>query len=542
MISTFGAKTKNPRKMKLLLAIISFVFLLSLNNSLSQVIQDSSEFMSMYNKANEIDQDEYILNFVKYDRYERKTYKRDSTDRKMWWFETNQLTRQSKFWKSYENAKEIVEYFYKLEKSNYSETELTNESNAIIQSFEKLRSLSLILNYVGEYNESGSPHDLTVRKKLMLAISSQMKVMADNNQAWYNYSTAGSKKVKGVQIMTANDLFRPGIRQKNDDMDYTGALKISIATDLLKLDAGRPNQSYQVVCYGGEVYTPYFKDTNIFIKDDTFNILDRPHACFEYFSFENHGISKSYHTRWTTSLQVGKMGGRFGFNFQYFLHKDISLSPYPVGWDGQIAYPSRLALQGQFKLERQFFEKPTIDIRINDNRHFQLYPSGSAQIAVGHFMTFGELGLKVSTHNFKQYNPNSILPRSFGGRNSGVRQGSFKYSKKFRVYGAIEMTMRGVLHNSTLEGFGVINSSEEKKGVFADPSPYYLESDRVERLVTFLELEGGFQFTRLNLFYKYSYKSPEFNTPGYLYTDDGRVLNPNERNHHYATIGVTFIL
>jgi hypothetical protein len=46
----------------------------------------------------------------------------------------------------------------------------------------------------------------------------------------------------------------------------------------------------------------------------------------------------------------------------------------------------------------------------------------------------------------------------------------------------------------------------------------------------------------MNVFYRYSIKSPEYKSEGLLHTFEGETLDPSKRWHHWATIGVTFIL
>ena len=491
--------------------------------------QEDSTFNAILKSATDIESDTSLnLNDSKYRRVLRKSAIHKDSLRNG---ERKFVDKNVGLWASYLKAADIRDYLYELENDNYSETALTDKSNQIIQHFNNLASLSLILRHIIENTDTRDGHNQLIRKKLIHAISSQMQIIGDNTQAWYNYSTIEKRWLKGIQLEKSNDLLTFGIFQKNNDMDYTGSLKLSLITDMFKLDIGQPTQSYQAITYGGEVYTPYFKDTNIFVKEDTFNIYDRPHGCFQYIGFENHGIAKHFKSRWSTNFKIGAIGGRFGYNFQFFLHRDISLSPYPTGWDAQVAYPGRLAIQLNGKYEHLFIKEQA-------NYHgggFKLVPSWSAEIAFGSFMTYGEVGFNLSTQNFKYKNQNNSLPRTrYTNRNERV--------KKVRGYADLDLSARFVGHNTMLQGFGWVQTNELKDESFATASSYVLDRDRIFPVVIFTSLTGGIQFPNFNLFYQYNVRSPEFRSDGIIKTNDGKELDPNKRWHHYSKIGVTIIL
>lgn len=491
--------------------------------------QEDSSKTNLFKLIEAIDQNDSInLNQAKYRRHLELTNSfADSLNSR----EQKFVEKNSDQWNSYPLARKISDSLYHYEANNYSPTALTPFSNQVIQSFRQLRSLALLLEFVRDYNYANDAHQQLIRKKLIHAISVQMQLIADNTQAWYNYGSIEKRWLKGVQVTTANDLFTFSMLQKNNDMDYTGMLKISLITDMFKLDAGRPTQSYQEIQYGGEVFTPFFKDTSLFIKEDTFNVNDRPHACFQYVGLANHGIAHNFKSRWTTDLKVGVIGGRFGYNFQYWLHRDISLSPYPTGWDAQIGNPGRLALQGNVKYERLFFGSQA---RFN-GAGFTLFPSYSGELAIGHYMSYTEVGLNLATRNFRHKNPNQVLPKTQYNQTA-------ERMKKVRGYGDLNVNLRYVIHNTMLEGFGVFKTNEKSLSSFAEPSKYYLSRDRINPFVLFLNLTGGVQFRNINLFYRYSIKSPEFRSQGLILTDNGAAIDPELRWHHYATFGASFIL
>ena len=426
--------------------------------------------------------------------------------------------------------RQIVEYLFELEKNNYEQNGLKQTTMKTITSFKDLRHLNtMMVRVINRFDSNSTAHEQLIRRKLIHAISDQMKLIAENTQAWYNFNTVEKQWIKGIQIESSNDLFAIGGFQKNNDVDYTGSLKVSISTDLFKMHGLIPTQSYQNIIYGGEVFTPFFKDTIIFPSDTSFSLNDRPHANFEYIGYEINAISNNYRWRWTFSPKIGIIGGRFGYNFQYFLHRDISLSPYPNGWDAQIGNDGRLALQGNLKIERLFFNSQA---NLPNNPFRILVPSGSAELAIGHFMSYGELGFNLSSQNFRNRNQDNILP-------PGKHYTGYQRLRFAKGYYNFNFSGRHVIHNTMLEGFGVFQDSEKDPDSFADESQHKLGVDEVKDFVFFSNVTLGAQFSKFNVFYKYSIKSPEVNIENAVEIDG---VSINDRWHHYATIGLSFIL
>lgn len=477
----------------------------------------------------------HYLNYSKLFRFERKVdkYNAKIADH------DDQLDHQKhvQFLSGHQTIEKIVHYFFCHENKNFSVDALTPETNEIIQRFLKLQHLSLLLDQVNKRTDRTDAHNQLVKKKLIHAISVQMKIIGDNTLPWYNYNITEKKWIKGIQIESANDLFALPAYKRNNDMDYTGSLKISISTDILKLNGPIPNLTYQNLIYGGEVYTPFFKDTNIFNQQYAYNVNDRPHGCFEYIGVESHGIGRRYNTRWTNQVRVGTIGGRFGHNFQYFLHRDISFSPYPTGWDAQISNPGRLAFQYNFKHEFQFLWKQS---NAQDSA-FRVVPSGSYEVAAGHFMSYVEVGFNLSTQNFKDRNQDNVMPL--------VR--TYKENEKFqkvRGYLNLAISARGVIHNTMMEGYGVFCTKETDTGSFATASLYKMEYEDLRRVVFFSSFTLGLRFRNINLLYSHQIKSPEFsknwegviNIPSDNPDESSKTIQLSKYWHQYATIGLVY--
>jgi hypothetical protein len=508
--------------------------------------QTNRSVKELIQMVNRIEQDTFDLNYNRYDRYQRIEKKRENIDslesaklaepptffvkKTIKKYQIGFLARADEPISSIQCSKTISDELFRLERNNFSETKLTPETLEVLQSYSELKALSVLLEFVTRHRFGADAHYSLVREKLISAISLEMKIMADNTYPWYNYETQDKRILKGIQLEHGNDLLTFNLFQTNNDMDYTGALKLSLITDLFKMRIGPVKKSYQVFTYGGEVYTPYFRDTTIFIKNDTFHVLDRPHASFHYIGFENHGIGDKSWARWAVDIKVGIMGGRFGYNFQNILHRDISLSPAPVGWDAQIAYPGRLAIQTRFKYEHIILPKTAN----KTGSRIRFFPTGSAEIAAGYFMTYGQIGLNISTHNFNYKNSHSTLSKTrYSNQVDRMR--------RIRLFGDYDIALRYVKHNSTLEGFGMFKTKEDSLESFAQKSIYRIPEDNVKRVVLYNNFTVGLQFPSFNVFYRYSIKSPEFRSQGFFKDANGDPVVPTTRWHHWATIGATFI-
>jgi len=531
MVCRFGKLNIGPMKNCFLILLVSLT-----NATFSQ--KDYALNLILEKVATIQEKEQFDLNYWKIRKYEK--YKADlSNPQTKWDNEQDSLDAIIKIeeLKSdlayYINSKLILDFLYQVESDNYEENQLKRKSRIILQTYTKLKAMSALLTVLQGQSFPNAVHKQFIQKKLIHAISIQMQTVASNTLPLYNYPTTEKVKFKGLQIESSNDLLAPF--QKNNDMDYTGSLKVGIITDMLKLDLFKPTQSYQLITYGGEVYTPYFKDANIFVANDTFNPFDRPHGSFQYIGLENHGIAEDFKGRWLTNVRVGIIGGRFGYNFQYYLHKDLSISPAPVGWDAQIGFPGRIALQGNFKYERLLCGD---QCTAQSDEKFRIVPSISGEIAVGHFMSYAEFGLNFSRHNFAEKNQVGVISKSFQTKRT-------QFIKKIQWYADYNLFFRGVLHNSMLEGYGVFRSSEINNIGFAEKSKYILESERIRRLVIFSNLKFGIQLSRFNLFYELSIKSPEYKSEGLIKTyNKGKevLIDPNFRWHHYASVGLAITL
>ncbi|NOQ75727.1 MAG: DUF2219 family protein [Crocinitomix sp.] len=436
----------------------------------------------------------------------------------------------------------------------YSYEKLTAFSTGMIQHFAYLNDLQWLLYSVEEFkftNPVGMNNDLVIRARLIETISKQMNLLSEDQFAWYKYNSEGKQIIKGVTIEHANDLLTPmgiglekwidqnKVFQKNNDMDYTGALKIGLVTDYLKINRNRPIKSYQTVYFGAEVFTPYFRDTSIFNVDTSFNPFDRPHASFQFFGFETNALSRNYRFRWNIAINVGKIGGKKADDLQTALHQDLTISPRPQGWGAQVANTGRFAFNVYYKPEFLLFKR---NFNKLTEKTLDIYPSIIGDFAIGSFQTYTGIGIQLSNKNFYSSNQNFMSTRNRIGNNTLFR---FKH-----VTILTNFSMKYSIHNSMLQGFGIGSSFENKDDPYTPKSIHTFDNLEVRKVVWNYNFVISKQAKGFSFFYKFSLRSPVLKeridpstNKTYVFLDAvGNEINIYKRWHHYGTLGVVFKL
>jgi hypothetical protein len=455
-----------------------------------------------------------------------------------------QIERRDQYASIYESNSQIAEALLKLEieNPNYSFNQLSNCSVFLIQSIHNINKLQDIIRSL-ERNDSYDSHKtLIIKTKLKEQLNTQMKVIANQDYAWYNFQTDKRQFVKGISLFSGNDLFRvvslvttmtnleraknKNFLQANNDMDYTGNIQFEVATDFLKVGRKRNLKTYQKLFWGFDTYTPYFKDTSIFVSDTSFNVNDRPHASFQYFGYGISGLSWNGLFRWDIDFKFGKIGGHSASGFQTVLHQDVSYSPRPVGWGAQIANNGRLGFSFHYKPEWIIRKLSTHkQTGLNGKGVFISIP---AEIEVGNYMTYAGAGLRISNKNLNDVNSNNVISRS----SKQTTPWMFSFSLKTRY----------VVHNTMLTGYGIFASNEDKNDAFTPPSIYTLDKSDTKSVLVFGDFIMSRTFKSVMFFYKWSIRSPEI-TKGVT-----NPINPElgvdytGRWHQWGTIGVSFFM
>jgi hypothetical protein len=365
--------------------------------------------------------------------------------------------------------------------------------------------------------------------KILKEVTNQMNLMMKSKYPYYTYETQKKQPIKFFSVSTGNDLFSRFAT--NYDRDYTGSLLVEIGTDYLNPLRRRPIKSYQTLLYGFDVFTPLFTDTTKFTKSTSQDSLDRPHASFQYFGWSKKALSKYGNLRWSTTLKLGKIGGRVGAEFQSLLHQDVSYSPRPKGWNAQISNGGRLGISFETKHEFQKILCNNIS-NANSFTNFNFIPF--VELKVGTYMTNSSVGFAFSNKKFNQNNHNFI--------NHRTRQGVISFFDHFMYNISIKSTY--VVHNTMLEGFGYFKTSDQdiKQIDNATPkSPYVLQYSQVRRITFTSNFCLSYTTRYFTVLYNYFVFSPETKL-GSLKTSNpySSNLNLKHRWHHFAVIGVSF--
>lgn len=386
-----------------------------------------------------------------------------------------------------------------------------------------------------------------IKLKVKRCIDQRISRLSKLVYPYYTYRTYQAMPVKFVSIGTGNDLFtvaglyatltgkettnsKPYF-QRNDDRDYTGSFLIEIGTDYFRLPRRRKLKTYQTLLWGFDVFTPYFKDTIAFPKNDTFNVKDRPHASFQYFGWSKKGISLRDKYRWAFTFKFGKIGGYSGANFQTVLHQDVSFSPRPRGWGAQIANNGRLgiSLEGVHEWNKKLYEHPS-----KDNYFWNLHLVSLVEYKVGTYMTNGGIGLAISNKNFKQNNHNFINHRT----KQNVRHWNENLMYK------VSFNTVFVQHNTMLQGYGIFSTGESKDDKLTPVSKHKLTVANVNPFVSTFAITWSYTARFFTVYYKWSSISSEMrglDDIGFKrFPGDSKNMSIKDRWHHFAIIGVSF--
>ena len=439
----------------------------------------------------------------------------------------------------------MMELLITIEKPTEFEKEVSTATRYAISVMDGGYELALARRSILENNDLSD----WMRNKLKMAISERMAIYAQENYPVYAYPSDKRQAAKFVSIRSGNDLFtvaglasfampadeyiRDGnlLFQRNDDRDYTGSFLVEIGTDYLSLLKRKPVNSYQTFLYGFDVYTPYFRNAAKFPNPDSYNVQDRPHASFQYFGWTRNSLSRINNIRSTLGIKAGKIGGSAGAKFQTALHQDISYSPRPRGWDAQIANGGRVGISFEYKRERQWHLNKKKKLGVNSIGNFFL--SGLMEGKIGTYMTYGAAGLSLSNKGFQQNNTNFI-----GVYDRTSTHDLFWHHFMYRV----SFTSYAMIHNTMLEGYGIVNTSEDKSDPLTPKSVYTLRGDQVRPYFHMLNITLSYSTRYATYFYNWKSISPETNLGdiGIPSPASGLSMDISNRWHHFAELGVAF--
>jgi hypothetical protein len=406
--------------------------------------------------------------------------------------------------------------------------------------------------------------NVNIYKKVHRLVLKRLKEITEKEFVNYSFTEFSKDKIKFVYVEHGNDVF--SFPNKNDDRDMTGSFRVEVGTDLFKLRIfsnykdrwwnlnSRNWYSFQSIFLGGEGYTPYLRDTTIFKAPGSYDINDRPYASYAYLGRAKYRIYRHGQIRLKSELKIGQIGSSKGDNIQSTIHRDITVGSFkPNGWKAQIASGGRLGINLNLDPEWMLFSKNWLlsektTNSINDKRNKKGIKKGFGEeivnismpleIKVGHDLTSAGLGLRFSTINFK----------NSGGFNSpNLTKQTFKNKDWFKsnlIVFDFKCMYRRVLHNSMLEGYGILYHQVDENP-FSPKDTHFLEKNQVKRNLLIFDLSINLKLRYCGIVYKSTIMSSEYDLPvNSLIYKLGHNGKPGLHNralwNHIGTIGLYF--
>jgi hypothetical protein len=338
-------------------------------------------------------------------------------------------------------------------------------------------------------------------KRNLKVVEGHMEHILEYNYSQYKNINISDQLIKGVYIEVDNDLFA----FTNKDMNYTGGGRFEITTDYLKMRLLRlANKekilSYQGVFIGFKAYTPFIRDTSIFKTTTSFDVNDRPFASYTYIGRSKYRIHSSGHLRMRSDFKIGIIGGNVGNVIQSIIHRDqfvSSLKPY--GWDSQIAKGGRFAWNIDHYFDLMLFSGKGDIFNLNRTKPTWLNIPLMFDAHIGNELTALGAGIGFSNLNFKDRSGNEDI--------------KLPESKSLRFIISANAKYRYVIHNSMLEGIGILETFPDDDDPLAPKDLYRLEADEVVRHLFLAELFLGFRTMNTTIYWKLTMNTKEYNKP-----------------------------
>lgn len=341
---------------------------------------------------------------------------------------------------------------------------------------------------------------------------------------YVNYAIVSQSKtlIKGVNVYHDNDL----LAFRDEDRNYTGGGVFEVTTDYLKMRfLPHINKdrwlSYQGILYGVEAYTPEIRDTTTFNSPTSYDSTDRPFASFKYWGRSKYRIHYKGIFRMKGFYKFGTIGGDVSNSVQSVIHRDVSGSVKPQGWDSQIGFPGRFAFQYDEYLETMLFsgqgdiwnhKRKITDSRLLSNINI----AGKIGWHLGSQLNAFDFGLSISNKNFREQS---------GGNDIRLPKG-----KSFQYLLRAEINYRLVGQYTMLEGYS-FQWLQFFNQMNNEVDTYVLSSDQVVRGLFWGGIWAGIRANKMTLFYQYSFIEGEFIIDS--------IRTPT---HYWGTIGINFLM
>lgn len=345
---------------------------------------------------------------------------------------------------------------------------------------------------------------------------------------YMNYALPTSKPVliKGSSIYHDNDFFLPIV---NEDRYYTGGGRFEIYTDYLRLNflqnlvqnllgGNYSTLTYQSIFAGVEAYTPQIRYDDILEANEGKSIdgkgkeelyrryeMDRPFASYEYYGIAYYRLHHQGNKRARIQVRIGQVGGVRSESVQNRLHQDVTIKSLKVlGWERQIANGGRLAMN--FDYERDWLlyapkgtnHKSAFNYKGNSVK--RLFIEGNVKLSYGHFLTAAEVGIGIANLGFKDRD---------GSNNFNLKLG---HSSRFHI--TSNLSLRGIVHNSSLAGFGTYKKIPDDPSEPDTPKDvYFLEKESINRFVGYWNTYFGLRSKRITIFGRVIFHTQETKLP-----------------------------
>jgi hypothetical protein len=407
--------------------------------------------------------------------------------------------------------------------------------------------LEVLLNYYehslqkdGHFN---MPEEMRIRN--LKIISTRLSTVQAKNYILYQSPYAQNKKIKTIEFSIDNDVFMfdryVWDKGLNQDREYTGGGTIGFTTDYIKwrwlnlrwlncqllcelicgrkknseneiIQSNRQMLSYQSIKLGMQFYTPYIKYRNNYDLADSIHLRDRPFGSYVYLERSKFRIWAKGLARLQGDFQIGKIGTELGRNVQATLHKDVSVSSQKVyGWTRQVHHGGRWAFQINKKLDLLLFSNTNSYISFLHSpfpknnttntktplpwKRLNIY--SSSEVFCGTYYTAFGTGVFFSASDFKkQSGQNMLLPAK-------------RNDKLYAFNWDVGIRYRRVVHNTMLEGFGILKTDDDD--VFDDENKalYVLKSDQINRNLFIVDAKLAMRFRKMSVFYTRTFNTKE---------------------------------
>lgn len=354
-------------------------------------------------------------------------------------------------------------------------------------------------------------------KRNLKVVEGHLEHLLNYEYCQYSYINTSRKIIKGVYLNVDNDVF---YLPQNQDRNYSGGLRFEITTDYLKMRVfpfinNDKILAYQGIFYGMKAYTPNMEDTSIFNTNTSFDINDRPFASFSYIGRSKYRMHYKGFMRMRSDFKIGVIGGKVGNELQSIIHRDQTVSTRkPYGWDSQIANGGRFAWNIDHYYDLMLLSQNSLFGKMPNFPSWINIPL-NAQVHFGNELTAFDAGIGFSNLGFKERSGNEDIKL-------GAKQ-------KVRLLLSANVRYRRVIHNSMLEGIGLIETFEDDDDPLAPTDMYRLEANEVERDLFFAELFVGIRIMKATAFYKYTYYTKEYHKPNAL------------DSYYWASVGLNFL-